>query len=90
MQSADELRQDIQNKAAADPEFRARLLADPKGAIEAALGVTIPAGLSVKVHEEDTLSAHLVLPPASKLDSADLEAVSGGTSVWYEVFGVNW
>ena len=89
MQSAHELRQDIQKRAAADPEFRARLLEDPKGTIEAALGVTMPAGLSVEVHEEDTVSAHLVLPPTSKLDNADLEAVTGKGG-WYAYWGVNW
>ena len=43
------------------------------------LGVALPAGLTVKVHEEDAATAHLVLPPDSKLGESELQAVAGGT-----------
>ena len=32
----------------------------------------------IQVHEESSTSAHLVLPPASKLNTTDLQAVAGG------------
>ena len=79
METPEEMRAKIVGKAAEDAEFRARLLSDPKGAIEQELGVTIPASLSLKVHEEDSdATVHLVLPPGSKLSEGDLQAVAGG------------
>ena len=65
-------------KATDDADFRARLLSDPKGALEQELSVTIPASLSVEVHEESGTTAHLVLPPDSRLSESDLQAVAGG------------
>ena len=72
------MRTKIVDKATGDAEFRARLLGDPKGALERELGVTIPASLSIEVHEESAGTAHLVLPPDSKLNESDLRAVAGG------------
>ena len=78
METSKEMRMKIVGKAAGDADFRARLLGDPKGAIEQELGVTIPASMSIEVHEERGTTAHLVLPPASKLSESDLQAVAGG------------
>ncbi len=78
METAKEMQARVVGKAAEDADFRARLLSDPKGAIEQELGVTIPASLSVEVHEESGAAAHLVLPPDSKLNESDLQAVAGG------------
>ena len=78
METAKEMQAKVVGKAAEDADFRARLLSDPKGAIEQELGVTIPASLSVEVHEESGAAAHLVLPPDSKLSEGDLQAVAGG------------
>ena len=80
METPNEMRAKIVGKAAEDAEFRARLLGDPKGAIGQELGVTIPASLSIEVHEESGTTAHLVLPPDSKLGERDLGKVSGGYS----------
>ena len=73
-----EMREKIADKAATDADFRARLLSDPKGTIEEELSVAIPASLSIEVHEESAATAHLVLPPDSKLSAGDLRAVAGG------------
>ena len=81
METPDEMRMKIVDKATGDAEFRARLLGDPKGALERELGVTIPASLSVEVHEESGETAHLVLPPDSKLTESDLRAVAGGSTM---------
>ena len=78
METAQEMHAKIVGKAAADAEFRARLLSDPKGAIEQELGVTIPASLSIEVHEDSAETVHLTLPPDSKLSEDDLEQASGG------------
>ncbi len=80
METAKELEAKIVGKAAGDAEFRARLLGDPKGAIGQELGVTIPASLSIEVHEQSAEVVHLVLPPDSKLNEGDLQAVAGGYS----------
>ena len=80
METANEMRAKIVGKAAGDAEFRARLLGDPKGAVEQELGVTIPASLSIEVHEQSAEAVHLVLPPDSRLNEGDLQAVAGGYS----------
>ena len=80
METPNEMRAKIMGKAAEDAEFRARLLGDPKGAIEQELGVTVPASLSIEVHEEDGATAHLILPPDSRLNEGDLQAVVGGAT----------
>ena len=82
METPNEMRMKIVDKATADEAFRARLLGDPKGALERELGVTIPASLSIEVHEESAGTAHLVLPPDSKLNESDLRAVTGGFSIF--------
>ena len=78
METQNEMRTKIVDKATGDAEFRARLLDDPKGALEQELGVAIPASMSIEVHEESGETAHLVLPPSSKLGESDLHTVGGG------------
>ena len=80
METAKELRAKVVGRATEDAEFRAQLLSDPKAAIGQELGVTIPASMSIEVHEEGGTTAHLVLPPASKLNAQDLAGVSAGYS----------
>ena len=80
METASEMRAKILNKATEDADFRARLLSDPKAAIGQELGVAIPESMSIEVHEDGGATAHLVLPPDSKLNEHDLGAVSGGYS----------
>ncbi len=73
-----ELRAHITNKAAEDGEFRAQLLADPRSAISAELGVSIPEGFTIHVHEESATAAHVTLPASDRLTEAELAQVSGG------------
>lgn len=81
MKTAAQMQTEILNKAADDTEFRARLLGDPNRVLEEELGVTIPEGLTVHVHEEDSATAHLVLPRSNRLTEAEMASVSGGA--WY-------
>ena len=83
MTTAQEMRARIVGKAADDAEFRARLLSDPKGAIGKELGVTIPASMSIEVHENSAETVHLTLPPDSRLSESDLEQASGGVFIIY-------
>ena len=80
MTTATELKERILCKAAEDGEFRALLIADPKSAIAAETGQTIPDGFDVAVHEDSARTAHLVLPPSPALTEAELANVAGGGS----------
>ena len=80
MTTATELKTKILTKAAEDGDFRTQLIADPKTAISAETGMTIPEGFGVAVHEDRATTAHLVLPPSPELTEADLAMVAGGGS----------
>ena len=82
MQTAHEMRFRILGKAASDPDYRARLIDDPRGAVAHELGVSVPDSLSVHVHEEGPAVAHLVLPPRSELGPGELQAATGGIAAW--------
>ena len=84
MQTPHEMRTRIVEKALNDSGYRARLIDDPRAAVAAELGVSIPDSLTIRVHEEDAGSAHLVLPPSSKLNEGDLGAVTAGSAEWAE------
>ena len=88
MTTATEMRDRILNRADADSDFRALLIADPKAAISAEIGTTIPDGFDVTVHEDSATTAHLVLPPSPRLTEADLEIVAGGRG--YRGQGPTW
>ena len=90
MKTMNEIRTHLVDKANEDADFRARLLSDPKGAVEEELSVSIPASLSIAVHEDDGTTAHLVLPPDGRLSEADLQMAAGGRSpnqiTWEEYY----
>ena len=71
----------IVDKATEDADFRALLLSDPKAAVRQELGVTIPASMSIEVHQENDTTAHLTLPPSSRLSESDLLAVHSGSTL---------
>lgn len=77
-----ELETAIQSRAAEDAAFRAALTANPAAALEAAFGLAVQPGISIRVIEEKPGEVALVLPAsASELSGKDLEAVSGGYAV---------
>ena len=73
-----ELQDKIVAKAQADPEFRSRLVADPKAAIEEVTGSELPEAIRIEVHEDSATSLHLVLPPSGELTDEELASVSAG------------
>ena len=83
--TASELRERLIEKAATEETFRARLISDPKAAVQEEFGLTIPAEFNIMVHEDVADTAHLVLPPSAKLSEADLQAVAGGALDWESV-----
>ena len=91
MQTAAEMREEVLRRAAEDPAVREALKADPKEAIGELIGVRLPDGLRVHVHEDGADTGHLVLPPPARLDEGALEQVSAGFSSAPEEMNVlNW
>jgi hypothetical protein len=79
MLSRDEAERRIRERAVSDPAFRAQLKEDPRAALEAELGMTIPSEINVSVHEESLTEVHVVIPTAREdLSDRELEMVSGG------------
>ncbi len=54
------------------------MLSDPNSVVESELGVSIPDGFKVVVHEDSAMTANLVIPPSTSLNEDDLAAVAGG------------
>ena len=68
------------SKAAKDLEFRGRLVANPKDAIEGEFGVTLAEDHEFHVHEETEATTHLVLPPKSRFSEEEREAARTGAA----------
>ena len=71
-------------KAVKDETFRQEVLSNPKAAIERTLGISVPAGVTIAVHQDTPTTLHLVLPrqaPSAagvELSDAELEQAAGG------------
>ena len=78
MQSEAEVKAHIAMKAAEDDAFRARLLADPRAALEEETGLRLPPDYRLHVHEESATEAHMVLPPKPELSREQLDNIAGG------------
>ena len=78
MKSGAEIHEHIVGKAADDAEFRTRLVADPKAALNEELGISLPDSFAISVHEDNSTHVNLVLPPTDQLDMAALEEVRAG------------
>ncbi|MTD13981.1 hypothetical protein GIS00_08495 [Nakamurella sp. YIM 132087] len=79
---------DIRIRAGFDPQFRARLIADPRGTLVAE-GVDVPEGLTVSVVEPTRPDEFVLdLPPVlqqdddAELTEDALSGASGGISPW--------
>ncbi len=73
-----ELRKHLTEKANSDPAFREQLIADPKAAIKDELGIAVPDGFTIKVHEDQPDTSHVVLAPTGALGEGELEQAAGG------------
>ena len=74
--------------ARTDPEFRARLRAEPAVAL-AERGVSLAPGVALRLAEDTPEVRHFVLPPDPNVQLADsgLDAVSGGSTVTWSSSG---
>ena len=73
-----ELEAELIARVADDEAFRAFLLENPKEAIRQASGIDIPEDFTIQVHKENSMTAHVVLPPSDQLTQEDLAVVAGG------------
>ena len=80
IQSSEEMRSRLTQKAFMDADFRDKLLSDPKGAISQEFGVEVPDNVNIQVHECDLNTIHLALPPKAELNEEQLEMVAAGLS----------
>ena len=58
---------------------------NPKKTIEQEFGITLAKEHDIEVHEETPTTAHLVLPPKSRVSKADREAATTGGKL-HEIF----
>ncbi|PWW05164.1 putative ribosomally synthesized peptide [Paenibacillus cellulosilyticus] len=79
--SADDLKVQIIKKAWEDPQFKEQLLKDPKGAIQEAFGIELPADIELKVVEEAPESYYMVLP-AKPEETLAAEKVEAEPFIW--------
>ena len=80
-----EMERQLIERSLQDDDFRRRLLADPRAAVEQELGSRLPESIQVRAVEETADTIYLVLPGQSvgaetggELSDQDLEAVAGG------------
>jgi len=75
----EEQRAEIIARVWEDPEYKARLKANPKEAL-AEMGVNVPENVDLQVLETDANKGYFVLPPepSSDLSDEELEMVAGG------------
>ena len=67
-------------KTEEDSGFRGRLLTDPRLVLKEVFDIEIPDDFNVVVHEDDTRTAHLVLPAYIELTDAQLQRAAGGVT----------
>ena len=61
------VRRTHQRSSPNDSEFRARLIADPKGTVEQECGITFPDSYTFHVCEETATDTYMILPQSSQL-----------------------
>ena len=72
----EDIERELLDRAGSDESFRALLLENPNEAVRQALSLNIPSSFTLKVHEEDATSLHLVLPPSQQLTDDELASVA--------------
>lgn len=70
---------DVYARALTDADFKAQLVADPASVLSAG-GVTLPAGVDIKVVENSSSTYYIVLPDPEVAADELLAAASGGSS----------
>ncbi len=74
----------LRQRAQREPEFRARLIEDPRATLQDELGIELDQ-VTVRVVEEQPGEVVVVLPPVaseSELTDAELAGVAAGSTGW--------
>ena len=77
LQSAEDMRRQVTDRAIIDDDFRSLLISDPKTAISQELGVDLPEDIEVEVHQSNAQVLHLALP-VTEIGEEQLEAIAAG------------
>ena len=72
------LQQQVIARAMKDEAFRQQLLSNPKETLQSKLGITLPVGVSVHVHENTPTNLHLVLPAKTQTGEPPVKFDPGG------------
>ena len=79
MKTVSQLREEIMGRSLTDPDFRQRLLDDPVATLRDDVGVVLPDGFKMHVHEDNGVdAAHIVLPPSAELTGEEMSQVAAG------------
>ena len=75
-----ELHRTIVERSMTDPDFRARLIAEPRDVVSEYFSEELPDAVTFRVVEEHPTEVLFVIPPATGagIDDAELVDVSGG------------
>jgi hypothetical protein len=79
------LQEQIMARAMKDETFRQHMLSNPRQTLERELAITLPANVTVLVHEQTANTFHLVLPSRAQasglldLSDEELELTIGGS-----------
>lgn len=76
-------------EAEENTDFRRRLVANPNSALKEAFDVKVPDDFNVVVNQDDTRTAHLVLPASAELSDAQLQQTGGMHRGMTQIYGVN-
>lgn len=77
LQSAEEMRRQVTDRAVNDDEFRSQLISNPRDTISKELGVDLPEEVDIQVHQSDANTLHLALP-VTEIGEEQLEAIAAG------------
>ena len=77
LQSAEEMRRQVTDRAVNDDEFRSQLMSNPRDTISKELGVDLPEDVEIQVHQSDANTLHLALP-VTEIGEEQLEAIAAG------------
>ena len=81
LQTAEEMRAQLTEKAVVDADFRQLLISDPKAAIKQEFGIDVPESINIVVLESDMHTLYMALPAGPDLDEEQLEAIAAGLAV---------
>lgn len=77
LQSAEDMRRQVTDRAISDNDFRSLLVSNPRDAISQELGVDLPEDVEIVVHESNANTLHLALP-VTEIGEEQLEAIAAG------------